>query len=1762
MAILPLAAGSAGALDAAADSITVRNWAGASYLRSLAAQREESTSNTVAVVVGGSLGQSAPAISLNKTAGPPRRVGELAWEVDFQLVVTNSGDAAAPYVRLFDNLDCTFRTFEAPAPALQWRIVSPPRVVNGILRANPGYTGSAACSAQQAKQAQQVQQVQLRQTQVGIPTQQTVDLVDGAFGLAPGASETVRFSVRFELSPVAGPRPIFTNTGFAASYDAAVDGAALLDAATSSVDFQVLDPSGVVYDVKTRQPVPGAVVRMRRTRCEGTSAGPITSDQVVPVAGLQYTFNSDGTLSMPTGSDGGYYVLFKAPPVAQACEYGIDVAPPPATGYMWQSVLIPALPEVAPGGAVQPQPTAPKGADPTSYYLRMRLGPGLPDVWNNHIPVDPPISAGALMLQKTANKSAIEIGGSVQYEVSLKNGSAIDIYGFTITDTLPQGFRYLKGTSRLEGQRIADPAVSGRALRYEVSGAQLRPNTTVKLAYVAQAGVSTPVGDAINTAQAVAGRMTSNVASTRVRVLGGVFSDEAYLVGKVFLDCNGDRVQGPGEPGIPGVRVLLEDGTSAVTDGEGKYSLYGLKPITHVVKVDSTTLPEGAELAVLDSRNSGRGDSRFADLKKGEMHKADFAVANCAAANVKAEVERRRQALADKPDSEGVAVSRAKLDLQPPTQSQPLQLNQLRSRESAGVLTAAGPSRAASAPAASAQVFEPVTTGGLRSDVQSVSRGAAPRPALEDSLVGLDNTLAFIDLKDGDTLPMAVANVRVKGHAGSTLELEVNGRVVAPGRVGKRSRLADKALEAWEYIGIELHAGENTLVLKELDGVGIARGTQSLRLIAPGSPGRIEIELPKAVHADGRTRVPVRVRLLDDKGVPVTARTQLTLEVETGRWDVKDLNPKEAGTQVFMEGGTAEYGILPPTEPGETKVRVSAGSISREARIVYLPELRPLVGAGIVEGVLDFRGHGLLPVGQSARDTFEQTLRSLSQASGTAASGRVAFYLKGTIKGEYLLTASYDSDKSAREQLFRDIQPEKFYPIYGDSSAKLFDAQSTGRLYVRVDSGRSWMLLGDFTTASDSEARKLSQYNRAATGARYHYENDKVKANAFASRDSLTQVVKELPANGTSGPYPLGNASVAPGSERIEILVRDRAQPAIILKTIPMSRLADYVLEPLTGELLFAAPVASLDENLNPRWIRVTYEAESGGPQFWVAGGDVQVKATENVQLGASFAHDANPANPTTLAGATAVVKLGERSAITAEVAQSQTGASGTGHAARVEVLQGSGNLKLRAQASASDARFDNPTAGFGKAHAEATVDATYQLDKSQTLRAEGIYSRDGVTGTERAGLLATYATPVGEQARAEVGLRVSRNTTFAVAGTDPTSPPAPVEPAAPGQVSASDNMVTLRGRLSTRMPQLGDGQVYVEAEQDIAESRRRMLAVGADYQLSPQAKVYGRYELISSLGNPYTLNSTAQNNVAVVGLETSYLKDGRTFNEFRIRDTINGREMQAASGVRRTWAITERLRVGGSFENTKAFGGVAGSNSTAVTGSVEYAEENRLRTYGSAEVRRADTGDSGLLTLGLALKLDKDWSMLGRVAESVQKNSREGSETIMSREQIGFAWRQTDLDVWNALGKYEHTLRDVRGGTTPTREESHAVSLSVNFQPARSTVVSGRYAYKWGEETIDDVLVPFRGQLLSARLTQDINGDFDVSAQAALVSGSGGGRYALGLEGGWHAVENLWIALGYNWVGVPRSALSQGEYLDRGPYLRVRYKFDEGVLR
>ncbi|GDY18656.1 hypothetical protein LBMAG56_00010 [Verrucomicrobiota bacterium] len=1034
--------------------------------------------------------------------------------------------------------------------------------------------------------------------------------------------------------------------------------------------------------------------------------------------------------------------------------------------------------------------------------------------------------------------------------------------------------------------------------------------------------------------------------------------------------------------------------------------------------------------------------------------------------------------------------------------------------------------------------------------------GPAPLLNLSVALTNLDNSLGFVDFKDRDTLPMPQATVRVKGTQGAKFSLTVNGTEVPVARVGKRTEIADLKLQVWDYIGVSFKPGENALELVQKDPFGNVRGTRRIALIAPDRLGIIRILLPKELPAaDGRTPVTVRVELVDAKGVPVTARTALTLESTLGRWEVEDLDKKEPGIQVFLEGGRGEYPLVPPMEPGDAQLTISSGVLKGEAKLSFLPELRPLIAVGIIEGQinvnrLDFRA--LMPT--RSRDGFDEELRgfALSSRDGKVnGGGRTAFFLKGKIKGDMLLTASYDSDKLTRERLFRDIQPDEFYPVYGDSSVRGFDAQTTGKFFVRVDKKKCYALYGDYVTQSNNEARSLGNYNRSLTGLRTHLEQGWLNANAWVAHDSTRQIIEELPANGTSGPYLFHISDGLVNSEKVEILTRDRQQPAVILKTVALARFSDYEFEPFTGRILFKAPVPSLDANLNPISIRVTYEADQGGDKFWVFGADAQVKLHERVEVGVSMARDQNPVAPYQLYGANATVKLAPKTFLLAEVAQSDA-AGVTGNAGRIEVRHQDDKNEVRAYVGRADNTFSNSAAILSAGRVESGIKAVRKLGPSTRLLAQAIDTASAGGGSRR-GVLVGVEHTFTNQVRVEVGARYSTETA-ATAG--------PVT-AFPGL--SQDEVMSLRAKVTAPIPFVKNGFVYSEYENDVQRTERRMAAVGADFQVTSRTKVYARHEFLSSVGSPFDLNSVQQQNITVFGVDSAYLKDGKFFNEYRMRNALTGREAETATGLRNGWSIADGLRINTTLERVSPLVRGGQSEATAGTAALEYTRSTDWKASTRLELRTSRQNDSLLHTFAYAQRLNDDWTFLGRtILHMLQNSGATGGEKFQGRIQAGFAWRQSETNVWNALLKAEYKRED--DSTQPAQQLARdvaIVSVHAHYQPAANWFASAHYAGKAVWENSLGRNSTYLAHLLAGRASYEITKRWDLGLNAsALLSGNlKSVQFGFGPELGYVLKDNFRFGVGYNVFGFRDRDLGAEDYTSHGAYLALRMKFDESLL-
>lgn len=1337
--------------------------------------------------------------------------------------------------------------------------------------------------------------------------------------------------------------------------------------------------------------------------------------------------------------------------------------------------------------------------------------------------VDVASAAGAVVLftEKTASRAVVEWGDDFDYRVRVANRSDSALASVTLDDRLPPGFVYVRGTARIGGAPAADPAgAPGPALAHALGA--LAPRAEVELAYRVRVGPAAPAGDARSEAVATAGAAVSNTALAVVRVQGDAFADEALVTGTVFYDANRDGRASPGEPGLAGVRLYLDDGSFAVTDEHGRYSLTGITPRTHALKVDRTTLPPSATIAETDLRSRGLPGVRFVDLTRGDLVRADFAAVGDT--TLLRDAGERRGAIAGRGADERSRVLGRGAEVLAAERATPDPRTLPASRIVTGESELPVVMTSAHAPAPAA----------------AVAPAVFDQVALEAMLPELDPELGFVGLADYDTVASTQVPVVVKGRHGTRLLLRVNGTLLPETRVGRRHSVPRQGLEVWEYVGVTLKPGVNVLEVSPPRSVGRV----ALRLVAPGPLARLELSAPAGVPADGHTTASLLLRAVDAAGVPVGEHTLVTLDAGTGRLAVADLDPAAPGVQVAVTGGVRRVPLVAPASPATVKVTAATGGVRTAASVEFVPDLRPLIAVGSLEGVVSLRRRASGPSGQAwTQASFEapsEQFASRSRDAEATAAAHGAMFLKGRVRESLLLTVGWDSDRPRDQRQFRDLQPDRGFPVLGDASARGWEAQSTGQLYVRLEQREASLLYGDFVTGG-AGARTLGNYSRSLTGSAARWANETSSFSAFTSRDRSSRAVDELRGEGTSGPYRLTRLPMLENSERVEIIVRDRAQPAIVRAATVKQRFTDYEIEPLTGRVLMRAPVPSMDADLNPVYVRVTYEVAGGAAPAWVHGAEGRVRVSPRLEVGGVYVDDHDPAAPFELRAVSAATRLGAGTLLETEWAASRHVGGVAGDAGRFELKREDDRLQARLWGAASSNGFDNPGAGLAGGRSEAGARMTARVASRTRLNGEALFSADARGREKREGLMLSLDRTLDDAWRGELGVRWSRA----------RSEQAATEPAS----------AAVRAKLAAQWPKHPEWSGYGEVEQDTREFDRRMAALGGEYRFTSRGRLYARHELLSSFSSAWALSGPQRQATTLVGVDAEVAKDAHVFSEYRLGDAFGGREAQAAVGLRNGWKLASGMRVGTTFERVTPLRGADLGASTSLTGSVDWTDDPVWKGSSRAEVRTNRSSDQFLQSMAAAVKLDSAWTGLGRHLLTLERRHGQGGDA-RERLQLAFAYRPGG--AWDAIGRWELRYdREAPGAGVRTRRIANISGLATTGRMGR-VETSLAWAGKLTREESVGLVTAGGAQWLHGRVTRDLGTAWDCGFTASVLAGRRveQRQYGLGAEAGRLLPGGTWLSLGFNRFGYADDELTGEQWTRTGAYLRMRVKFDETLFQ
>ena len=297
-------------------------------------------------------------------------------------------------------------------------------------------------------------------------------------------------------------------------------------------------------------------------------------------------------------------------------------------------------------------------------------------------------------------------------------------------------------------------------------------------------------------------------------------------------------------------------------------------------------------------------------------------------------------------------------------------------------------------------------------------------------------------------------------------------------------------------------------------------------------------------------------------------------------------------------------------------------------------------------------------------------------------NGRGAFYLKGKVKGKYLITAAMDTgedrikdifknlDEKDPRQLLRRLEADRFYPVYGDDSYTREDAPTQGRFYVRVDKGDSHVMWGNFST--QVTGTEFAQIDRGLYGGIADYNSDtttshgerKTEAIIFAADPGTIPGRDEF--RGTGGSlYFLQRQDISIGSERLRVEIRDKVS-GLVLETLNLRPQQDYDIDYIQGRILLAEPLQSTvadnqvvrDGGLsgNEAYLVARYEFTPGVTEIdgYTIGGRATQWVGDNMRLGVTAQKEATGAADQELFGTDVLLRKSENTFVKAEYARSE----------------------------------------------------------------------------------------------------------------------------------------------------------------------------------------------------------------------------------------------------------------------------------------------------------------------------------------------------------------------------------------------------------------------------------------------------------------------------------------------------------------------------
>jgi len=923
------------------------------------------------------------------------------------------------------------------------------------------------------------------------------------------------------------------------------------------------------------------------------------------------------------------------------------------------------------------------------------------------------------------------------------------------------------------------------------------------------------------------------------------------------------------------------------------------------------------------------------------------------------------------------------------------------------------------------------------------------------------------------------------------------------------------------------------------------------------------------------------------------------------------------------------------TDPGNT-IRVndqpvetrSDGSFAVEAELPVgrsrlVIEVRDPDGAtGAIEREFEVARHNLFLLAFADGKIGALSAEGLVEGAGLDddsdfyAEGRLAFYLKGRIAGKYIITSAFDSGKDEVEYLFqnidaeetetllRNIDPDKFYPVYGDASTVVYDAESEGKFYLALDSDEIHAVVGNYPlNLNDTE---LAAYRRTLYGGRFAYESTSrtpygdpdTRVVLFGAEIKQAHIRDELRATGGSLYY-LSHQDVIEGSEQVILVVRDKNTGLTLSQDVQRQNL-DYTIKYQEGRIMFHRPISSViaggslvDQEIlsgHPVFIEVDYETELRSFEKTGYGARVRRQIGDHVAVGGTFLHDELQAGEYELTGVDAEFKLGKNNRITIERAES------TGNDALAYISDDGGVSYTEVPVGGVQ------EGGAWKVAADLDIGEWFSVPERYHMRAyfkelePEFFSNGnrGEQGSRKMGVSASARMTEKQSLR----VRVDRNEL--------------VEEGAPGTLDRTDISSVqwerkgqrwgVAAELLERDPQDAAGNSLGATSFAAARYWSKpidKLSTRVDHQQTidgeenDQTTVAVQYDVLSSLsfevqGTDGSIGRSTQagailklqegtielarrmsedgsgrRDTTVLGAKAPLGKSSKVYTEYQWEQAESGDQVISLLGLQKQWDIAPGFRFTLSGETSDTDSGPTERERSAFTTSLSYAKPERITAL-SRSTLRFDEGTSRQVQLSslthVDYRLNDDLTLLGKYRYSKTRDrDTDVTEARLEERSVGLAYRPVRHDRFNSLFRYSRLLdqQPIGAGLAERPDRTlEVVSAETAYQVVPRLEWLSKGALRWHEEALPgSPTVSTRTQLAIQRLNIGIRGPFEVGAEYRMLreSETESRRQGWLTEFGWRVQKHFRLGLGYNFTDFSDNELSQNDYSVHGWFLRVQ---------